>query len=180
MDKIINKTSKYLSFVLRHRPDSIGLALDEFGWASTHELIAKTKDIELNDVILQRVVQTNDKQRFALSEDGKKIRANQGHSIDINLALTPATPPKILLHGTAERFVSSIKQQGVVRKNRHHVHLSASEDVAISVGSRYGRPVVLKIDSESMVSAGHIFYRTANHVWLTENVPPQFIGFPTE
>ena len=176
MEKELTKVSKYLSFLLRHQPQAIGLNLDEQGWASVDELIAKTTDFELNDDLLKLVVETNDKQRFALDVAARRIRANQGHSIDVDLALEPITPPDVLLHGTADRFIDSIMSEGLTKKKRHHVHLSEFESVACAVGRRYGKLVLLKIDAKTMHQDGYQFFRSANNVWLVDSVPNIYIS----
>ncbi|MBU2712073.1 RNA 2'-phosphotransferase [Zooshikella harenae] len=175
MDKQLKKVSKYLSFLLRHKPDSIGLILDEQGWASIAALIELTTDVELSREIIEVVVETNDKQRFSISEDGTKIRANQGHSIAIDLNLAPIEPPGCLYHGTATRFLASIMEKGITKQQRHHVHLTESIAVGKAVGGRYGKPVILVIDAQAMFQDGFVFFKTANNVWLVEEVPPAYI-----
>ncbi|WP_400083105.1 RNA 2'-phosphotransferase [Yoonia sp. R78084] len=162
-------TSKFLSYILRHKPDAIGLTLDPEGWANIEELIAKA-DISLDRDTLRKVVATSDKKRFAISADGLSIRANQGHSIAVNLGLEPAEPPELLYHGTATRFLESIKVQGLLPQNRQYVHLSADHDTAVSVGQRHGKPVVLTIPALQMHHQGHQFFQAKNGVWLTERV----------
>jgi len=174
----ITKLSKYLSFLLRHRPEAIGLTLDANGWASIDELICKTTQYELTPELIAIIVETNDKQRFSLSEDGRKIRANQGHSIEIDLDLPPIEPPEQLFHGTAVRFLTSIRQEGLRKMKRHHVHLSESTAVAGNVGSRYGKPAILTIAARQMYQDGYLFYKTANNVWLVEHVPYKYIYEP--
>jgi len=127
---------------------------------------------------LQFVVQTNDKQRFSFSEDGKQIRANQGHSVHVDLGYRSAKPPEILLHGTPARFAESIRQDGLKKMDRHHVHLHLDAATATAVGSRRGKPVLLKIRAREMARQGYEFFVTPNNVWLTEHVPPEFIEFP--
>ena len=168
--------SKHLSFLLRHRPEAIGLTLDAQGWAAVDELLSKVTAYPLTRELLDVVVETNDKQRFSFSADGRFIRANQGHSIpDIDLALEPIVPPEILLHGTAVRFLASITTSGLNKMKRHHVHLTASRAVAQSVGSRYGQPVILEIAARQMHQDGYLFYKTTNNVWLVEHVPFRYI-----
>jgi putative RNA 2'-phosphotransferase len=176
----IVKISKFLSYTLRHRPDEIGLQLDPQGWASVQELIdcAARHGTRLTQPMICEVVAQNDKQRFALSEDGTRIRASQGHSIEIDLNLSPQVPPEYLFHGTADRFVAAIRASGLERRQRQHVHLSAEEATAINVGSRHGRPVVLRVKAGAMHAEGRLFYFSANGVWLTEEVPTRFIEFP--
>lgn len=175
------KLSKFMSLVLRHKPEEIGLVLDDNGWASVEELItrANSRGVRLTRDILQVVVETSDKKRFALSEDGIRIRANQGHSVEIDLALTPRQPPEILFHGTASRFLDSIRAQGLLRGKRQHVHLSPDETTAIKVGQRHGRPVVLRVLAERMHQSGHTFYLSDNGVWLIEHVPGEYLLFPS-
>lgn len=175
-DASLEKISKYLSFLLRHQPEAIGLSLDAQGWASIDELINKSRNPKLSRETLLLVVQTSDKQRFALDENAELIRANQGHSIAVDLDLTPQTPPAWLYHGTAERFLPAIREQGLIKGKRHHVHLSATPEIAKAVGARYGKPVILQIPAEKMHAEGIVFYQTANHVWLVNHVPPEFLS----
>jgi len=172
------KISKFLSYVLRHRPDAIGLALDEGGWAAVDELIGRAAAAgrRLDRQRLQEVVETNDKQRFVLSEDGQRIRASQGHSIAVDLGLQPLEPPQVLYHGTATRFLAAIREQGLSPRSRTHVHLSADHDTAVRVGQRHGKPVVLVIDAAAMHAAGFRFFLSENGVWLTESVPHRFLS----
>jgi putative RNA 2'-phosphotransferase len=171
------KISKFLSLVLRHKPEQIGIILDEAGWASVEELIQKASTIgfQLTPELIAEVVAKNDKQRFSLSPDGNRIRANQGHSIPVNLKLEPVEPPEVLFHGTATRFLGSILKNGLHPGSRQHVHLSPDEATAVKVGQRHGKPVVLIIDSSSMHNDGHVFYRSENNVWLTLHVPIKYI-----
>lgn len=176
MNTSITAISKYFSYLLRHHPEAIGLTLDEQGWASIDELIAKTRDFVLTHELINIVVETNDKQRFSISADGQKIRANQGHSIDVDLALSPMQPPDILLHGTAEKFIASIMRDGLSRQQRHHVHLTESRAVAQAVGSRFGKAVILVIAARRMQVDGYVFFKTANNVWLVDHVPVSYIA----
>ncbi len=171
------QTSKFLSYVLRHRPDSIGITLDENGWVEVDELLAAAQRSgkQLSRQRLEQVVADSDKKRFALSEDGQRIRANQGHSVSVDLDLEPTEPPKLLYHGTVERFLDSIRAEGLVRGSRHHVHLSPDEATARKVGSRRGKPVILVVEAGRMHVAGYPFFRSANNVWLTEKVPAEFL-----
>jgi putative RNA 2'-phosphotransferase len=172
-------TSKFLSLVLRHKPEAIGLSLDTNGWADIDDLLARARPHRAIDrALLDAVVAGNDKQRFAISADGLRIRANQGHSVTtIELGLNPSEPPAVLYHGTATRFVESIRREGLKSGSRRHVHLSRDLDTAIKVGSRHGTPQVLRIDAAAMTQAGHAFYVSENGVWLTDAVPPRFIDF---
>ncbi|WP_137936155.1 RNA 2'-phosphotransferase [Chitinivorax sp. B] len=174
--------SKFLSYVLRHDPGSIGLTLDEHGWADVNMLLSQANAAgqSITMDLLQQVIRDNDKQRFALSPDGKMIRANQGHSIKVNLALEDIEPPQQLFHGTATRFLETIRRQGLKPASRHDVHLSVDRETAVKVGSRHGTPAVLIIDSTSMYRDGYTFQCSANGVWLTQQVPAQYILFPDQ
>lgn len=174
------RISKFLSLVLRHQPEAIGLALNEQGWADVDELIrlANNQRQPLTRELLERVVAENDKQRFALSDDGRQIRASQGHSIEVDLHLPPLEPPEILYHGTASRFLDSIRATGLNSASRQHVHLSLDAVTATKVGQRHGPSVILKVRAKEMFSAGHQFFLSANGVWLTEVVPVQYLEFP--
>ena len=179
MDKRLVKISKYLAKVLRHNPERIGLMLDAQGWAKVDDIIRLSNNMMTRDEI-EDVVAMNDKKRYALSEDGQFIRANQGHSIAVDLQLNPVAPPEILFHGTASKNLESIRETGLVRMTRQHVHLSADHNTAIKVGSRHGKPMVLPIYAGRMQKAGHAFYLSANGVWLTEIVPANFIELPSK
>lgn len=171
------RASKFLSLVLRHQPEKIGLTLDREGWVEVSRLLdaLAAHGLNLTPHELQEIVRTNDKQRFSLSPDNLFIRANQGHSVEVELGYEPATPPPVLYHGTAERFLSSIKERGLSKGRRHHVHLSEQPETAANVGRRYGKPVVLRIACDEMHAEGHLFFRAANGVWLTEHVPSRYI-----
>lgn len=175
-DKACKKLSKFLSLVLRHQPQTINLQLDPYGWVGVEELLQKiqTKFPGTTLPILEYLVANNDKQRFAFNEDASKIRANQGHSVKLQLDLAPVVPPNELYHGTAQRYLKSIQQTGIQKRSRHHVHLSARQATAKTVGARHGIPVILVVDAQSMHAQGHQFYETANGVWLTEVVAPEF------
>lgn len=181
MDARLVKMSRFISLVLRHKPHTIDLALDAGGWASVEELIAGAQraHVPLTIELLRRIVAENDKQRFTLSEDGLRIRANQGHSIAVDLGLEAVPPPERLYHGTARRFLGSIQRQGLVAKGRQHVHLSADEATALNVGCRHGAPIVLMVDAARMQRDGITFYRSANGVWLTEQVPVEYLEINT-
>jgi len=179
----IRRVSKFLSLVLRHQPARAGLQLDAQGWVDIGELlagIAAHTDLVVDRGLLREVVETNDKQRFAISDDGARIRANQGHSIAVDLELPECTPPAELFHGTATRFLPAIEQAGLLPGTRHDVHLSADRDTARRVGRRHGAPVVLTVQAAAMVAAGRRFRRSANGVWLAPHVPPQFLVFPVD
>lgn len=171
------RISKFLSLILRHEPDRVGLELDSAGWVGVTELLEAVNrhGVALTLEQLKQVVETNDKKRFAFSQDGKRIRASQGHSIEVDLRYAPTLPPDFLYHGTPERFVDSIRRSGLNKGQRHHVHLSPDPETATKVGQRRGHPVVLRIRAGEMHRLGHLFYRSANNVWLVEHVPSQFI-----
>lgn len=181
-DKERTRTSKFLSLVLRHEPEKIGLKLDAAGWVDVEALLAACsrhgRPLKLDQ--LQEVVSTNEKKRFAFSEDGRHIRASQGHSVGVELGYEPQTPPAKLFHGTASRFVDSIRADGLRKGERHHVHLSTDERTALKVGSRRGESVILTLDATAMATQGHQFYVSDNGVWLTDHVPAGFIAFPDQ
>ena len=172
------RTSKFLSYVLRHNPAEIDLELDENGWASITQLIsnANAKGKDITRELIEQVVITNDKQRFAISDDGKMIRANQGHSVKIKLDLEPSVPPAVLLHGTAEKNLGLITSCCLNKMSRHHVHLSECEKTASAVGRRYGKLVLLEVDTIKMISDGYEFFKSENNVWLVDSVPSQYIN----
>jgi putative RNA 2'-phosphotransferase len=173
----LTRISKTLSYHLRHRPDELGLTLGPGGWVLIDDLLAALarRGKPVSRAELDEVVACNSKQRFAFDESGTRIRANQGHSVTIDLGLEPSEPPATLYHGTGERSVAAILREGLRKQQRHHVHLSADLDTAISVGARHGRPVLLRVDASAMRAAGHSFYRSANGVWLVDAVPPEFL-----
>lgn len=175
----LKNISKFLSLVLRHKPEEIGLALDNEGWARVDELIQKMnqKGIVVNFETIDEVIQTNDKKRFAFNDDKTLIRASQGHSIDVALNLPAVTPPDILYHGTAEKYVDSILQTGLQKQSRQHVHLSATVATAKAVGGRHGKPVILTIKAKAMNTAGFKFYLSENNVWLTDSVPVEYLHY---
>lgn len=176
------KLSKYLSFLLRHQPEAAGLKLDDEGWVAVDLLLegCASAGEHLSRAQLDEIVATCPKQRFALSEDGKRIRANQGHSTAVELGYEPAEPPDVLYHGTVRQVLGLIYEEGLQKMQRHHVHLSADEATAKTVGKRRGKPVILVIDARAMRAAGHDFFCTPNGVWLTDAVPPEFISTPEE
>ena len=172
----LKETSKYMSLILRHKPDAIGITLDEHGWANVDELIAGiAKDNEFNMEILEEIVRTDEKQRYSFNEDKTLIRANQGHSIPVDVELEEKEPPEILYHGTGEKYVSSIDAQGLIPKSRLYVHLSKDEETAVKVGSRHGKPVIYIVKAEQMYEDGYKFYISANGVWLTKEVPVKYL-----
>lgn len=169
---------KFLSLILRHEPSKIGLILDGNGWADVEELIQKCskRSLVFTKADLNEIVETNEKQRYSYSDCGLKIRANQGHSINVDVQLDEAIPPAYLYHGTADRFVGAIKETGVKKMSRQHVHLSADKETAVKVGSRHGKVCVLTILSGQMYEDGLVFYKSVNGVWLTEFVDVKYIS----
>lgn len=177
-EKELKGISKYLSYVLRHHPESIGLILDEKGWADINQLIEKSaaRDIGFSREELDLLVANNNKQRFAIDPATNKIRANQGHSISIDADLRPVAPPDILYHGTAVRHLGSILKEGLTKGGRLHVHLSKDRSAAREVGARHGTPVILEINAGKMHEDGFVYYVSDNGVWLTEAVPIRYIS----
>lgn len=177
-EKARAKLSKFLSMVLRHRPGIIGIQLDRHGWTAVDTLLSQCQahGRGMSRPMLDEIVQTSPKQRFALSDDGLRIRANQEHSVDVELGLEAAAPPEVLFHGTVADRLQSIRSCGVQRMKRHHMHLSPDIETARLVGERRGRPVVLRVRAGMMHRDGYSFYLSANGVWLTELVPPRYIN----
>jgi len=170
------RMSKFLSLVLRHKPEKIDIELDHNGWANIKELVSKfaIKNPNMTEEVLLQIVAQDEKKRYSISEDGERIRANQGHSIDVDVGFEKRSPPSILYHGTATRFLESINQQGLIKGSRQYVHLSDNRNTAITVGRRHGSPAILRIDAERMAQIGYEFFISENGVWLTEKVPPEF------
>ena len=171
-------TSRFISLILRHKPETIGITLDEHGWADVQELIDgvnKSGGHTLDREILEEIVRSDEKQRYSFNEDHTLIRANQGHSIPVDVELEEKTPPDILWHGTGEKYVSSIDVQGLIPKSRLYVHLSPDMETARNVGSRHGKPVIYEIQSREMSADGYPFYLSANKVWLTKEVPAKYL-----
>jgi putative RNA 2'-phosphotransferase len=177
-EKQRKRVSKNLSYVLRHRPDTVGLELQEGGWVAVDDLLAafdrSGEPFPLE--VLQQVVAESDKQRFELSVDGARIRARQGHSVEVDLGYQPATPPAILYHGTATRNLDSIFNEGLLKGRRHHVHLSTNKETMIQVAMRHGKPALLAVDAARMSEAGCEFFVTGNNVWLTDHVPAEYLS----
>jgi putative RNA 2'-phosphotransferase len=178
MEKRLITVSKYLAKYLRHAPHELGLTLQPGGWVLVDDLLsaAEKKGFPISYDDLVECVETNDKQRFAFDVTGEMIRANQGHSVEVDLQLEEREPPDLLHHGTVERFLPSILEEGLVRGKRHHVHLSKNMETARKVGARRGKPVILKVDAGGMHRDGHRFFLSANGVWLTEAVPPNYLA----
>lgn len=169
-------TSRFISLILRHKPETIGICLDEHGWAKVDELIAgisKTRPFDMQ--MLEEIVQTDGKQRYFFNEDKTLIRANQGHSIPVDVELEQKLPPDILWHGTGEKYVASIDEQGLLPKSRLYVHLSGDYDTAVKVGSRHGKPVVYEVNIRQMQADDYVFYQSVNGVWLTKHVPVKYL-----
>ena len=172
----LTSASKFLALILRHKPEVIGITLDEHGWAKTEELIegiAKTRKFDMD--MLEEIVRTDNKQRYAFNEDKTMIRANQGHSVKVDVQLQETKPPETLWHGTAEKYVASIDKQGLRPKSRLHVHLSKDRETAVEVGKRHGTPVIYTVKTGEMYRDGYKFYRSQNGVWLTEIVPAKYL-----
>ena len=168
--------SKYISLILRHKPETIGITLDEHGWANVDELLkGVSRKYPLTREELDEIVATDEKQRYSFNDDGTLIRANQGHSIQVDVELAEVRPPEFLYHGTGEKYVSSIDRHGLIPKTRLYVHLSGDYETAVKVGSRHGKPVVYRILAGQMADAGITFYRSVNGVWLTKRVPREYM-----
>lgn len=175
-DQQLTKLSRYISLLLRHHPEAAGITLDSHGWADVDELIeGVNKTRPLTRAVLEQIVATDEKQRYAFNADKTRIRANQGHSIPVDVELEERKPPQLLWHGTADRFTASIDRQGLVSGTRLYVHLSPDRETALRVGARHGHPVVYQVDTAAMHRDGYLFYLSANHVWLTRSVPPQYL-----
>lgn len=172
----LTDTSKFMSLILRHKPETIGISLDEHGWADVGELIAGiAKTREFNMDILEKIVRTDGKQRYSFNEDKTLIRANQGHSIPVDVELDEAEPPAELWHGTGEKYVASIDAQGLIPKSRLYVHLSKDSDTAVKVGQRHGKPVLYIVKAGEMHQDGYRFFLSKNGVWLTKKVPAEYL-----
>ncbi len=172
----LRDTSRFMSLILRHKPEAIGISLDEHGWANVDELIAGiAKTHEFNMDILEEIVRTDNKQRYSFNEDKTLIRANQGHSIPVDVEFDEVEPPEELWHGTGEKYVASIDKQGLIPKSRLYVHLSKDEDTAVNVGKRHGKPVLYIVKAGEMYRDGYKFFLSKNGVWLTKEVPVQYL-----
>jgi putative RNA 2'-phosphotransferase len=171
------KVSKFISLILRHKPEEIGIALDKHGWADVKKLIkgVSRNYPGFNFDILEEIVRTDDKQRYSFNEDRTKIRANQGHSVPVDLELQPVEPPEYLYHGTGVKYMDDILKTGLIPKSRHHVHLSKDMETALAVGERHGNPVIFRIAAACMRELGYVFYTSENGVWLTDKVPVEFM-----
>jgi putative RNA 2'-phosphotransferase len=170
------ETSKFMSLILRHKPETIGISLDEHGWANADELIAGINKIHPLDMkLLEKIVAEDEKQRYSFNEDKTLIRANQGHSIPVDVELENKIPPDILWHGTGEKYVASIDLMGLIPKSRLYVHLSLDYDTAVKVGSRHGKPCVYQVEAKKMSDDGYDFFVSANGIWLTKTVPVDYL-----
>ena len=178
MMRDMRSTSKFIALILRHRPEAVGIALDEHGWAKVDKLIDGINaagNHRLTKELLEEIVRTDEKQRYAFNEDHTLIRANQGHSVSVDVELTEMEPPPVLYHGTGERYADSIDRQGLIPKTRLYVHLSVDTETAHKVGSRHGKPVIYRVDCQRMAADGFVFYRSVNGVWLTREVPQKYL-----
>lgn len=172
----LTKTSRFISMILRHKPEAVGITLDEHGWASVEALISGVKQTSpFSMEILEEIVETDEKQRYSFNEDKSKIRANQGHSVKVDVELQTMEPPQFLYHGTGQKYAESIDENGLVSKSRLYVHLSEDIDTAVTVGSRHGKPVVYRVKSEKMQEDGYVFYKSVNGVWLVKSVPAEYL-----
>lgn len=177
--KDLKKTSVFIALILRHKPEAIGISLDSHGWASVQELIAginKSDGYSLDMETLEEIVRTDNKQRYSFNEDKTLIRANQGHSVNVDVELKECEPPEQLFHGTGEKYVSAIRKEGLKPQSRLYVHLSKDKEIAEKVGARHGKPHIFFVHSGKMFRAGYKFYLSENGVWLTKFVPPEFLG----
>lgn len=170
------KLGQYLSLILRHKPEVIGIQLDEHGWAKVDELIAGIRKTQFMDqTLLEKLVAEDEKGRYAFNDDKTLIRANQGHSIPVDVGLKEVQPPEVLWHGTGEKYVASIDREGLISKSRLYVYLSADFQTALKVGSRHGKPVVYAVDARRMHEEGYVFFLSVNGVWLTQRVPMAYL-----
>ena len=167
------KISRYISLILRHKPEEIGITLDEHGWANVSELL---NGVGIDMSTLEQIVATDDKQRYSFNEDKTLIRANQGHSVPVDVELDEVEPPEYLWHGTGEKYAQSISQMGLIPKSRLYVHLSSDTETALTVGKRHGTPIIFRVNAEKMYQDGFKFYRSVNGVWLTKHVPVDYLS----
>lgn len=178
MNQDLLDKSRYIAMILRHSPEDAGIKLDKNGWTDLSIMLerCKLKGYDIDYQTLLTIVNTNNKKRFTISDDGKQIRAAQGHSTpEVQMQMKTAVPPVVLYHGTATKYVDSIKKKGLISKGRHHVHLSADTKTAKAVGKRHGDPVIFKVDTKQMLTDGYKFYLSDNHVWLTNDVPNKYL-----
>ena len=178
MSDSLTGTSRFISFILRHKPEVIGITPDEHGWADVDDMIAginQSGKYKIDRDMLDEIVRTDEKQRYSYNEDHTLIRANQGHSIPVDVELEEVEPPEFLYHGTGEKFTASIDKQGLIPKSRLYVHLSPDEETAVKVGRRHGKPVIYLVRAGNMKRDGYAFYRSVNGVWLTKEVPVKYL-----
>ena len=178
MSDSLTGTSRFISLILRHKPEVIGITLDEHGWADVDDMIAginQSGKYKIDRDMLDEIVRTDEKQRYSYNEDHTLIRANQGHSIPVDVELEKVEPPEFLYHGTGEKFTASIDKQGLIPKSRLYVHLSLDEETAVKVGRRHGKPVIYLVRAGNMKRDGYAFYRSVNGVWLTKEVPVKYL-----
>ena len=172
----LTEISRYMSLILRHKPEAIGITLDEHGWANVDELIQGiAQNNQFDMAMLEEIVATDEKQRYSFNEDHTLIRANQGHSIPVDVELEECVPPEVLYHGTGEKYVEAIDAQGLIPKSRLYVHLSSDRETALKVGQRHGKPVIYLVQSGDMQRDGYRFYKSVNGVWLTKEVPIKYL-----
>ena len=169
----LTETSKFISVILRHKPETIGIALDEHGWANVDELLNGTK---IDMATLEQIVNTDNKQRYSFNENKTLIRANQGHSIPVDVELEETQPPEVLWHGTAKKYEYSIYNSGLIPKSRLYVHLSSDEENAVNVGARHGEVLLFRVDAKALYQDGYKFYLSKNGVWLTKHVPREYLS----
>lgn len=178
-ERRLERISKFISMILRHKPEVIGITLDEHGWADVNELIKGINDtgeeVEFSKDTLETIVKTDKKQRYSFSQDKTLIRANQGHSIPVDVELEKKEPPKVLYHGTGVKSVKAIQEQGLLPMERLYVHLSTDVETATNVGKRHGTPVIFKVNAEQMQKDGYDFFQSVNGVWLTKEVPTKYL-----
>lgn len=178
-ERRLKRLSKFISMILRHRPEVIGITLDEHGWADVEKLIKGInetgEEVEFSKATLEEIVKTDEKQRYSFSQDKALIRANQGHSVPVDVELERKEPPKVLYHGTGSKSVEAIKKQGILSMERLYVHLSTDVETATKVGKRHGTPVIFQVNSEQMQKDGYDFFQSVNGVWLTKEVPAQYL-----
>ena len=178
-ERRLERLSKFISMILRHKPEVIGITLDEHGWADVDELIKGInetgEEVEFSKTTLEKIVKTDKKQRYSFSQDRTLIRANQGHSIPVDVELKKKEPPKVLYHGTGVKSVKAIQEQGLLSMERLYVHLSSDVETATNVGKRHGTPVIFQINTEQMQKDGYDFFQSVNGVWLTKEVPAKYL-----
>lgn len=169
----LTKISKFISLILRHKPETIGIKLDEHGWADVEDLL---KGVDIDFSTLEQIVKEDEKGRYSFSDDKTKIRANQGHSINVDVELEEKIPPNVLYHGTAEKYLDNINLEGLKPMSRLYVHLTEDLEIAKKTGQRHGKLVIFEIDAKRMIDDGIKFYLSVNNVWLVRTVPPKYLS----